>query len=81
MANNKQTGNKAATLASQTLRSPNSSAIQKSLAGSILAQSGTAKQTSKGIETKASNALKSAASSPKTKTLAGSAVSQSSKKP
>lgn len=81
MANNKQTGSKASTLASKTLRSPGASTLQKSLAGSVLSQSGTGKQTSKAIETKASSALKSGTSSPATKSLAGSAVSQSKRNP
>jgi hypothetical protein len=81
MASSKQTGNKAATLASKTLQSTSASALQKSLAGSVLAQSGTGKQTSKAVETKASGALKSNTSSSTTKSLAGSAVSQSKKTP
>lgn len=81
MASNKQTGNKAATLASKTLSNPSSSSVQKTLAGSVLSQSGTSKHTSKAVETKASGALKSGSSSTVTKTLAGSAVSQSKKKP
>lgn len=81
MANSKQTGNKAATVASKTLRSTGASSLQKSLAGTVLSQSGTNKQTSKAMETKASGALKNPASSSTTKTLAGSAVSQSKKKP
>jgi hypothetical protein len=81
MANSNRTGGKVATVASNTLRSGNACAIQKSLAGSALSQSGTSKTTSKAIETKASAALKSSSSSPTTKTLAGSVVSQSNKKP
>jgi hypothetical protein len=81
MANNKQTGSKSATLASKTLSNPGSSSVQKTLAGSVLSQSGTNKQTSKAVETKASSALKSGTSSSVTKSLAGSAVSQSKKKP
>jgi len=79
--NKKQTSNTKATLASNTLRNSGASSLQKSLAGSALAQSGTNKQTSKTIETKASAALRSAASSPVTKSLAGTVVSQSKKKP
>jgi hypothetical protein len=81
MANTKQTGNKAATLASKTLKSSTASPLQKSLAGTVLAQSGTSKQTSKAMETKASGALKSGSTNAATKSLAGSAVSQSKKKP
>lgn len=79
MANSKQTGNKTATLASNTLRSSGASGLQKSLAGSTLAQSGTGKQTGREMETKASTALKSS-TSPTTKTLAASVVAQSNKK-
>lgn len=81
MANSKQSGNKAATLASKTLSNPGASAVQKTLAGSVLAQAGTNKQTGKAVETKASGALKSSTSSQVTKSLAGSAVSQAKKKP
>jgi len=79
MANTKQSGKQTATLASNTLKSSSASTIQKSLAGSALAQSGTSKQTGKAMETKASTALKTSAS-PTTKALAGSLVSQSNKK-
>jgi hypothetical protein len=81
MASNKQTGSKTASLASKTLQSSGASTVQKSLAGSVLSQSGTGKHTSKAMETKASDALKSGSSSTVTKSLAGSAVSQSQKKP
>ena len=81
MANNKQSGSKAASLASKTLTNPHASALQKSLAGSVLSQSGTGKQTSKTIETKSSGALRNGQASSVTKSLAGSAVSQSPKKP
>jgi glycosyltransferase A (GT-A) superfamily protein (DUF2064 family) len=81
MTNTKKTGSKATTLAAKTLRDPSASKIQKTLAGSTLAQSGTSKQTSKAVETKASTALKSSTTNAVTKSLAGSAVSQSKKKP
>lgn len=79
--NKKRTSSREATLASNTLRNSGASSVQKSLAGSALAQSGTNKQTSKAIETKASAVLKNATSSSVTKSLAGSVVSQSKKKP
>lgn len=78
--NKKRTGNNISSKASKTLTSYNSSAIQKSLAGSALSQSNTNKQTSKSMETKASNVLKSSKYSKETKALAGSVLSQSNKK-
>jgi hypothetical protein len=77
----KSTGIKVASSAGRALGSSGSSAIQRSLAGSALAQAGTSKVTSKAVETKASAALKSGASSTLTKQLAASVVSQSRKKP
>lgn len=79
MANTKQSSDSLASLASKTLRNPNASGIQKSLAGSVLAQSGTHKTTSSSIEHRAGKALQRDSSSPITKSLAASAVSQSSK--
>lgn len=81
MTNQKQTGSKISSLAGKTLANANASQIQKSLAGSALAQSGTSKTTSKSIETKASSALHSQKSNSTTKSLAGSVVSQSNRKP
>lgn len=78
--NNKETSKKIASNAAKTLADPNASKIQKSLAGSALAQSNTNKQTGKAMEKKASNALKNPNSAAKTKQLAGSVVSQSNKK-
>lgn len=77
----KSTGNKLGSLAGKTLGSANASQIQKTLAGSALAQMGTAKVTSKAVETKASAALKSDKSSTTTRSLAATTVSQSRKKP
>lgn len=79
MANTKTSSTSLASVASKTLRSPNASAIQKSLAGSVLAQSGTSKTTGSSMETKAGKALQRENSSPLTKSLAGSVVSQSDK--
>jgi glycosyltransferase A (GT-A) superfamily protein (DUF2064 family) len=81
MANSKTTGAKVSSLAGKTLGNSSASKIQKSLAGSALAQSHTSKTTSKTVETRASSALQSAKSSPITKSLAGSVVSQSKKNP
>ncbi|WP_440481965.1 hypothetical protein [Serratia marcescens] len=80
MANNKQTSKSVASTAAQTLKNPNASAIQKSLAGSALAQSGTSKQTGASMEAKASAALDNPRSAALTRTLAGTVVSQSDKK-
>ncbi|HDX7866450.1 TPA: hypothetical protein RPP15_003787 [Escherichia coli] len=81
MANNdKQSSQDVAHLAAETLNNPNASAIQKSLAGSVLSQAGTKNQTGANMEAKASAALKNPRSSEVTKTLAGSVVSQSNKK-
>jgi len=77
----KSTGGKVASVASSTLRNPNASQVQKTLAGSALSQSGTAKTTSKAVETQASAALSSGRSNATTKTLAASVVSQSKKSP
>lgn len=77
----KSTGGKVASTAGRTLSNPNASQIQRSLAGSALAQAGTSKVTSKAMETRASAALQSQTSSATTKTLAASVVSQSKKNP
>lgn len=78
--NKKETSNKIAKSAAQTLRDSNASKLQKSLAGSALAQTNTNKQTGKQMEAKASRALKNPKSAEKTKQLAGSVVSQSNRK-
>jgi hypothetical protein len=51
-------------------------ATQKSLAGSVLAQSGTGKKTSAGVAKEASKALTEGRTSATTKELAGGALSQ-----
>nr|WP_218018138.1 hypothetical protein [Moraxella equi] len=76
---NKKTTSNIATLASQTLRDPNSSQISKTLAGSALSRSNSNKVTSDNLETKASKVLKSSKFSDNTKSLAGSVLSQSKK--
>lgn len=73
----KKTSKPVAREASKVLRDPNASKIQKSLAGSALAQSNTNKKTSKKMETVASNASKSKKYNKKTKSLSGSVLSQS----
>ncbi|QIZ46815.1 hypothetical protein [Dickeya zeae] len=77
--NNKQTSDKIASVAAQTLNDPNASAIQRSLAGSALSQTGSSNQTSGEMERKASSALDNPRSSKLTKQLAGSVLSQSNK--
>lgn len=79
-ANTKQTSQRVASIASHTLRSPGSSAMQKSLAGSALRQAGTPAQTGAKVEGTASRALDNPRSSRTTQTLAGSVVSQSNRK-
>jgi len=76
----KSTGGKVASTAGRTLANPNASAIQRSLAGSALAQVGTDKTTGKAMEAKASAALHNPNASATTKQLAGSVTSQSIKK-
>jgi hypothetical protein len=76
MARSGRTSPPVATTASRALSSPSAGARQKSLAGSVLAQSGTGKQTSAPIATKASEALTDGRSNGTTKRLAGSALSQ-----
>ncbi|MCC7713405.1 hypothetical protein [Janthinobacterium lividum] len=75
----KSTGSKVASTVGRSLANPNASTLQRRLAGSALAQSGTTKVTGKVMEGKASAALQSGKSSPTTKALAGSLVSQSKK--
>lgn len=77
--NKKQTSNKIASSASNAMRTPSTSAIQKSLAASALSQTQTSKQTGKEMETKASNVLKSDKYNSTTKSFAASVLSQSNK--
>jgi len=77
--NTKQTSTSVASLASKILRNESSSAIQKELAGSAMAQASTGKQTGAEMETKASQVLESDKYNATTKTLAASVLSQSNK--
>lgn len=77
--NMKSSSNAITKLAVETLKDPNASDIAKSLAGSILSQSGTNKQTSAEMEDKASKVLRSDKYSEDTRSLAGSVLSQSNK--
>lgn len=78
--NNKKTSKPIASLASEILRDPNSSAIQKTLAGSALSQVNKGNQTGSAMESIASKVLGSTKYNEDTKSLAGSIVSQSDKK-
>ena len=57
--NSKETSKSVGSLASEVLRNPSSSAIQKELAGSALSQSHSNKQTGADMESKASHVLQS----------------------
>ncbi|PLY45856.1 hypothetical protein CSZ94_04440 [Janthinobacterium sp. ROICE36] len=76
----KGTSGKISSAAGRTLGNSSASAMQRSLAASALAQSGTQKVTGKDMEAKASAALKNPNSAATTKSLAGSLVSQSENK-
>lgn len=77
--NTKSSSTSLASKASQALRSPGSSQLQRSLAGSVLAQKGRAAETGAQMERRASRALDNPRSAPLTRSLAGSVVSQSNK--
>ncbi|ECA4737029.1 hypothetical protein ELQ56_07425 [Salmonella enterica subsp. enterica serovar Lerum] len=77
--NTKKTSSTIASQAAQVLKNPNASAIQKSLSGSALSQSGTSNQTGGKMETKASKVLNSSKYNDQTKTLAASVLSQANK--
>jgi len=67
-------------LASSILTDSGSSQIQKTLAGSVLSQTGTSHQTDAEMESVASGVLQSDKYSDVTKSLATSFLSQSNKK-
>ncbi len=77
--NTKETSSRVTALAAEKLKDPNSSQIQKSLAGSALSQSNCSKQTGAEIESKASRVLSSEKYAKDTKELAASVLSQSNK--
>ncbi len=77
--NTKQSSRLSSYLASKTLSNPEASAIEKSLAGSVLSQTGTDNQTGEELQAIASKALRDEKSNKVTKSLAGSVVSQSTK--
>lgn len=78
--NSKQTSQKVASVAGETLQSSSSSGIQKTLAGSALRQARSPAQTGAKTEDAASKALRNDNAAPATKTLAGSVVSQSNRR-
>jgi len=78
--NTKKPAPKLVKAAAKTMSDKSASKIQRSLAASIVAQSGNSKQTGKKMEAQSSKALKNKNSSKLTKSLAGSLVSQSNKK-
>ena len=76
MAKSGRTSPSVASQAGKALNNSNASAVQRSLAGSALAQAGTAKRTSAELASTASKALESPRSSAQTKDLAGSVLEQ-----
>ncbi len=77
--NSKQTSSSVASQASEILRDSNSSAIQRKLAGSALAQTNTGKETGAAMESVASKVLSSPKYNDTTKTMAASVLAQSNK--
>lgn len=80
VTNKKQSSPQMASLASTILTHRGSSQIQKTLAGSVLSQSGTSHQTGAEMESVASAVLTSDKYNDVTKSLAASVLSQSNKK-
>lgn len=78
--NKKTSSSELSSLAASKLRDPNSSAIQKTLAGSVMSQAHPARQTGKEMEAKASSVLRSEKYNSETKALAASVVAQSNKR-
>lgn len=79
MQNSKQSSSKMASLASSVLTDDGSSKIQKTLAGSVLSQTGTSRQTGAEMESIASQVLQSDKYNDTTKSLAASVLSQANK--
>lgn len=77
--NTKSSGSKVSSLAASTLTDKHASKTAKSLAASVLSQSGTDKQTGSEMEDKASMVLSSEKYNDDTKSLAASVLSQSNK--
>nr|WP_319776858.1 hypothetical protein [uncultured Sphaerochaeta sp.] len=74
--NSKATSKNIATLASEKLKNPNASKIQKQLAGSALSQRDRNKETSEKMDEIAAKVLQSQKYSDETKTLAATVLSQ-----
>lgn len=79
--NTKKTSSTIASPATGVLKDPNASAIQKSLTGSALSQSGNSNQTGGKMEPTASKFLNSHKYNYQTKTLTASVLSQANKEP
>lgn len=79
MNNTKRSSTRVSSLAARTLVDPKASAIQRSLAASVLRQTATNAQTGAAVEGKAARALDNPRSTNITKALAASLVSQSNK--
>lgn len=77
--NKKSTSKEIASLAAKILQDPNSSNIQKELAGSALSQRNNSNQTGAAMEDKAARVLASEKYSEETRALAASVLSQSNK--
>jgi len=77
--NTKETSDRIAQLAVQTLKNDSASKTAKSLAASALAQTNTGKQTGAEMEDLASKVIRSEKYSEDTKSLAGAVLSQSNK--
>lgn len=81
MVNKKETGEKAASNASKTLKSKSTGKASKAAAGSALAQTAAPnKQTSSGAAHAASKTLRDGRTSKASKSAAGSALAQKAKK-
>lgn len=76
MAKNERTSPSVARKASAVLTNPNASPRAKSVAGSALAQAGTAKVTSPSVASKASRIARDGRSSSTNKSIAGSVLTQ-----
>jgi hypothetical protein len=77
--NTKQTSQGVSSLAARTLHDPQTSALARSLAASVLSQSGTDKQTGATMEDVAARALADGRTASDTKTLAASVLAQANK--
>lgn len=80
MSKREQSGPKVTRTASNVLRDTGASKTAKSLAGSALAQAGTAKQSSAATAHTAAKALNDGRTSRSTKSLAGSVLTQKPKR-